>query len=78
LTKDLRTYVGTKTALVAIEKMDTPVGEKAIKKAMMEVAKIVSAKLGNAPKMALDSYIDPMVFDRWKGLADATKQQQKG
>jgi uncharacterized protein len=65
--KDARTLLGTTTAIAEIKKMPKPVGEAAVKKAKMEVAKIVSAKLGNTPAMALKAYINPDVFADWDG-----------
>jgi DNA topoisomerase IB len=35
----------------------------------MAVAKTVSARLGNTPTIALQSYIDPTVFGAWKMAA---------
>jgi DNA topoisomerase-1 len=68
--KDFRTYVATTTALEASDRLPPPsdkpmtAKEKATK--IMDVAKEVSRKLGNTPVMARDSYIDPMVFDRYE------------
>ena len=64
--KDFRTHIATKEALYAISKMTPPKNEKEKKRAIMEVATIVSKKLGNTPKMAKDSYIDPAVFKKWE------------
>ena len=64
-TKDFRTLLGTRTALAEIAKMSAPTDEKAYKKAVMDVAKKVSAKLGNTPTVALQSYIAPEVFSKW-------------
>jgi len=71
--KDFRTHVATSTALEASDRIPPPstqamtAKEKAHK--IMEVSKIVAKKLGNTPTMARDSYIDPMVFDRWEVAA---------
>jgi DNA topoisomerase-1 len=67
--KDFRTFVATSTALHAIKTLDPPpppMDQKAYEKAVNAVAKLVSAKLGNTPKMARDSYIDPTVFKGWQ------------
>lgn len=65
-TKDLRTRLGTQTALDAVNSMPKPKDEKEYKKAVMEVAGQVSKKLGNTPVIALQSYISPVVFAAWK------------
>lgn len=65
-TKDFRTHVGTTAATTAINKIEAPSNFKDYKKKVMEVAKQVSAKLGNTPVVALQSYIDPRVFSSWR------------
>lgn len=65
-TKDFRTHVGTTAATMAINKIEAPKNLKEYKKKVMEVAKQVSAKLGNTPVVALQSYIDPRVFSSWR------------
>lgn len=65
LLKDLRTSLGTKTALDAIRKMTPPTNAKEFKKARSEIGKIVAEKLGNTPSVALSAYINPVVFELW-------------
>ena len=65
-TKDFRTLLGTKTALKEVAARDKPKTEKEYKRAVKEVAEIVSQKLGNTPTIALQSYIDPTVFSKWR------------
>lgn len=65
-TKDFRTHLGTATAANLVAKSPLPVGEKAYKKAVAEVAAAVAAKLGNTPAIALQSYINPSVFAQWR------------
>ncbi len=65
-TKDIRTAVGTETALNKIKQMAAPTSEKAYKAAVKEVAVAVSTKLGNTPTIALQSYISPVVFAPWR------------
>lgn len=65
-TKDFRTWVGTTTAMKVVNEMEAPINEKEYKKKVKEVAKQVSAKLGNTPTVALQSYISPVVFAEWK------------
>lgn len=69
LLKDLRTSLGTKTALLAIKKMEVPKTKTAYKKAKSEIGRIVSQMLGNTPAIALQSYINPMVFGIWEGVS---------
>lgn len=68
-TKDFRTHLGTKTALDEIEKTKPPTNPTQYKKAVMDVAKAVSTKLGNTPTVALQSYIAPEVFLGWREAA---------
>jgi len=49
-----------------VNEMEAPINEKEYKKKVKEVAKQVSAKLGNTPTVALQSYISPVVFAEWK------------
>jgi DNA topoisomerase-1 len=65
-TKDFRTALGTTTAAKLVAARKPPTDEKSYKRAVMEVAKEVSAKLGNTPTIALQSYINPVVFASWK------------
>jgi hypothetical protein len=65
-TKDFRTLLGTRTAMNQITKVPAPKNEKEYKKRVMEVAKTVSARLGNTPVVALTSYISPSVFSGWR------------
>ena len=64
-TKDLRTHVGTQTAIDVISKLPEPRDEKEYKRAVKHVATAVSDKLGNTPAIALQSYINPSVFAAW-------------
>lgn len=67
--KDFRTLKGTKIAIQEVNKMKIPKDEKAYKKQVMAVAKTVSKQLGNTPTIALQSYIDPAVFSKWRKAA---------
>lgn len=63
--KDFRTLKGTETAMKELG--DNPPRAKTIKEykqRVMEVAKKVAEKLGNTPKIALQSYIHPSVFHK--------------
>jgi DNA topoisomerase IB len=66
LTKDFRTLVGTRTAMEEVAKMSPPKSTKEYKKAVLSVAKTVSTRLGNTPTVALQSYISPTVFAKWR------------
>lgn len=75
-TKDFRTRLANDIAEKEIKKIKSPKTEKEYKKAVKEVAKVVSSKLGNTPAMALSSYINPGVFGGWQsriGYASAGK-----
>ena len=65
-TKDYRTLLGTRTAMSTIDTMPIPTNDKEYKKAVMTVGKAVSAKLGNTPSVALNSYVNPVVFSKWR------------
>jgi DNA topoisomerase IB len=65
--KDLRTLVGTKTASDEVAKItEKPKNMDEYKSIVKQVAKVVSQKLGNTPTIALQSYINPTVFDKIK------------
>jgi DNA topoisomerase-1 len=68
-TKDLRTLMGTRTAMEEVAKLPRPKNEKEYKKSVMTVAKTVATKLGNTPVIALQSYISPAVFAGWRQAA---------
>ena len=65
-TKDLRTLLATRTAMNQVAKVPPPKTEKDYKRCVLEIAKAVSARLGNTPKVALQSYINPVVFAPWR------------
>jgi len=65
-TKDFRTAKGTNEALKAMRNVPKPKTMKEYKKAVRKVAKHVSEKLNNTPTVALQSYINPMVFSKWR------------
>ena len=68
-TKDFRTLLGTKTAIDKIKSFgdQKPKSEKEYKKMVHAVAVEVSTRLGNTPAVALQSYINPVVFKGWQG-----------
>ena len=65
-TKDFRTLIGTRTAVMAMTQMVGPTTQKEYKKAVRAVARAVSEKLGNTPAVALQSYIHPAIFGIWR------------
>jgi|GEM_PF-271386 len=65
-TKDFRTHLGTSTAVSAIQTIEAPKTEKEYRQKVMEVARRVSAVLGNTPVVALQAYINPMIFLNWR------------
>lgn len=65
-TKDLRTLKGTSIANDMVKSMPAPTSATAYKKAVKQVAETVAQKLGNTPIVALQSYINPVVFAPWQ------------
>jgi DNA topoisomerase-1 len=68
-TKDFRTRLGTAMATMLVGVIDKPTDEKSYRRAVMQVAKEVSAQLGNTATVALQSYINPVVFAPWRDAA---------
>lgn len=64
--KDFRTRLASDIAENTVKSLQKPANEKEYKKQVFNVAKIVSEKLGNTPTVALQSYIDPEIFERWR------------
>ena len=65
-TKDFRTRLGTQSAYDLVSNMPTPKTQKEYEKQVREIGKKVSEKLGNTPIIALQSYINPVVFSQWR------------
>lgn len=63
-TKDHRTALGTETAIAALKGMRRAKTEKEYKAAVKEVSTKVSQVLGNTAKIAFNSYIDPVVWEK--------------
>ena len=68
-TKDFRTLLGTRSAMEAMKNVPAPTSASGYKKAVKQVATLVSQKLGNTPTVALQSYINPTVFAEWRQSA---------
>ena len=63
--KDFRTYLGTKVAMKAMRGKH-PSTMKEYRKAVREVGNAVAAQLGNTRAVALQSYINPAIFEKWR------------
>ena len=63
--KDFRTWFGTAAAMKAVRESLVPEGQTARKRRRREIARHVADLLGNTPTVALQSYIDPSVFEAW-------------
>lgn len=70
--KDLRTLKANQIAEMSVANTLAPKNEKDFRRAVNSVADVVSAQLGNTRVMALGSYINPAVFDRWRAAKDAS------
>jgi len=75
-TKDFRTLLGTRTAQNEVARMPAPSDERSYRVSVKAVAKTVSAKLGNTPVVALQSYIHPSVFSKWRAVAHVSKVEK--
>lgn len=64
--KDFRTAKGTTVAVEVMKSMPQPRTTEEYKRSVKAVAKMVSKQLGNTPVVALQSYIDPAVFSKWR------------
>jgi DNA topoisomerase-1 len=65
-TKDLRTLKATRIANELVQSQKPPTSMKQYKEMVKEVAVKVSKQLGNTPTVALQSYINPMIFAPWQ------------
>lgn len=63
--KDFRTWGGTLQAAVALAEMGKSGSEKQVKKNIIEATKLVADRLGNTPAVCRESYIHPIVFERY-------------
>ena len=67
--KDFRTWSATVLAAVALGAMPVPESKTARRRRINDAVKGVAAFLGNTPAVCRRSYIDPRVFDRYRGGA---------
>jgi len=71
-TKDFRTHLGTDVALKKMRRITRPKTMLEYKKAVRAVADAVAARLGNTRKVALQSYVNPAIFERWRSKLETT------
>jgi DNA topoisomerase I len=64
--KDMRTYHANDIAVQHVSTMRPPKNKKEFAAARNKVADLVSSHLGNTRTMALNSYINPVVFSDWR------------
>jgi DNA topoisomerase I len=66
--KDFRTWGATLHALLLLARIprDLQASETAIKRVITEVVKNVASELRNTPAVCRKSYINPLVFDKWR------------
>ena len=76
-TKDFRTLLGSSLAMDEMAKITAPTDMKSYKKAVKQVAIVVSKALGNTPVVALESYIDPRIFLDWQGGFSTDEQKSE-
>lgn len=82
MTKDLRTYVANRIAMMAMQMpqfQEMPKTRDEFEAMRMDLAAFVSEKLGNTVPVALRSYINPMIFEKWaEGLEDSIASEVLG
>jgi DNA topoisomerase-1 len=64
--KDYRTRLGCEVAADTIKHMRAPNNMKEYKKAVARVGQAVADQLGNTKTIALQSYINPSLFEKWQ------------
>jgi DNA topoisomerase IB len=67
--KDVRTWLGTVLAALALAAEEPPTGESepATKRRVAHAVKQVANQLGNTPAVARRAYVDPRVIDQYEG-----------
>jgi DNA topoisomerase IB len=67
--KDFRTWGATLQALVFLcgQPCQQPVSQRAFNRCVAQTARNVAAVLGNTPAVCRRSYINPKVFELWRG-----------
>jgi DNA topoisomerase-1 len=74
---DFRTWNATEAARKAIEERETPSTSEEYWRARDEVGDIAAKKIGDTRTIALDSYIDPFVFEDWRERAGVEANAQR-
>lgn len=75
---DIRPFYGTKMAKELVASMPIPGTWKEYKQYKKSIATTISEDLGNTPSVALNSYIDPRVWQEWeKNLPPVIKKKPK-
>jgi DNA topoisomerase-1 len=66
--KNFRTLLGTRIAQAEVDRMKRglPKNAKEFRKACLKVGRVVAEKLGNTAAIAVQSYINPFVFSKWR------------
>jgi DNA topoisomerase IB len=64
--KDFRTWHGTVLAAAELAAAEPPGSKSGAERAIREAVKRVAERLGNTPAVCRRSYIDPIVFDRFR------------
>lgn len=75
--KDLRTWTGTATARALIAREPVPANEAELKDQQKRISDAVSKKLGNTPAVALESYIDPLLWVHAGNMQSVKKKAVK-
>jgi DNA topoisomerase-1 len=74
---DFRTWNATEAARHAIEQIDAPTSAEEYWSARDKVGDIAAEKIGDTRKIALESYIDPLVFEDWRTQAGVDENAQR-
>jgi DNA topoisomerase IB len=65
--KEFRTWNATVLGAAALAGLDPPPSKRALDRALRAAATTVAEYLGNTPAVARSSYVDPRVFDHYRG-----------
>jgi len=76
--RDLRAFHATKAAYDLVAKMEKPDTEEKRKEAILEVANKVGPIVGLKPEVALQSYINPVVFTPWDPINIKNDNDEEG
>jgi len=69
--KDFRTHLGTEVAMKAM-RGNAPKTMVEYKKAVIAVGNAVAKQLGNTRVVALGSYVNPAIFEKWRRKVEST------